>query len=62
MKKCAPQSSVNVIHPLLVLAAYLLYQALYFGRFGHFGRIFLAVVMAMSVAQQQSDKPSHTPR
>lgn len=58
MQKCTPRPPAKTIHPLLILAAFMLYLALYFGRLGKFGRLFLALVGAWSIKRQQRNPPS----
>ncbi|MEN6079637.1 hypothetical protein [Chromobacterium piscinae] len=60
MQKCIPKHPVKPIHPLLIAAAYLLYHALYSGRFGRFGRICLALAMVMSLVGQLPQPPFPT--
>ncbi|MEN7432391.1 hypothetical protein VA599_16735 [Chromobacterium sp. TRC.1.1.SA] len=60
MQKYMPKHPVSSIHPLLIAAAYLLYHALYSGRFGRFGRICLALVMVMSLVGQLPQPPFPT--
>ncbi len=45
------------MHPLLIVAALMLYQALYSGRFGQFGRFFLALVLALNLERQPRSPP-----
>lgn len=53
MQKFTNRPFAKPLHPLLIVAAFMLYQALYYGRFGQFGRFFLALVVALGIEKQQ---------